>query len=257
MQYPKLGTMNSGALIVTGASRGIGAAIARLAAQHGFDVAVNFSRDESAANEVVRTITEAGGRAVSICADVAREKEVIRLFDTAERELGRLAALVNNAGITGGFARVETLDAEALSQVLAVNVAGTILCSREAVRRMSVRHGGKGGVIVNISSLAARTGGAGEWVHYAATKGAVNTFTIGLAREVANEGIRVNAVAPGLIETDLHAANGAPDRLERLSPTVPMQRPGTAEEVAQGVLWLLSPAASYTTGTILEIGGGR
>ena len=251
------GTMNSGVLIVTGASRGIGAAIARLAARHGFDVAVNFSRDESAANEVVRTITEAGGRALSICADVAREKEVIGLFDTAERELGRLAALVNNAGITGGFARVEALGAEALSQVLAVNVAGTILCSREAVRRMSVRHGGKGGVIVNISSLAARTGGAGEWVHYAATKGAVNTFTIGLAREVANEGIRVNAVAPGLIETDLHAANGAADRLERLSPTVPMQRPGTAEEVAQGVLWLLSPAASYATGTILEIGGGR
>ena len=249
--------MNSGVLIVTGASRGIGAAIASLAARHGFEVAVNFSRDEIAANEVVRTITEAGGRAVSICADVAREEEVIRLFETAERKLGRLAALVNNAGITGGFTRVEALDAEALGQVLAVNVAGTILCSREAVRRMSICHGGKGGVIVNISSLAARTGGAGEWVHYAATKGAVNTFTIGLAREVANEGIRVNAVAPGLIETDLHAANGAPDRLERLSPTVPMQRPGTAEEVAQGVLWLLSPAASYTTGTILEVGGGR
>jgi NAD(P)-dependent dehydrogenase (short-subunit alcohol dehydrogenase family) len=249
--------MSSGVLIVTGASRGIGAAIARLAARHGFEVAVNFSRDEIAANEVVRTIIEAGGRAVSICADVAREKEVIRLFETAERKLGRLAALVNNAGITGGFTRVEAIDAEALGQVLAVNVAGTILCSREAVRRMSICHGGKGGVIVNISSLAARTGGAGEWVHYAATKGAVNTFTIGLAREVANEGIRVNAVAPGLIETDLHAANGAPDRLERLSPTVPMQRPGTTEEVAQGVLWLLSPAASYTTGTILEIGGGR
>jgi NAD(P)-dependent dehydrogenase (short-subunit alcohol dehydrogenase family) len=249
--------MNSGVLIVTGASRGIGAAIACLAARHGFEVAVNFSRDESAANEVVRTITEAGGRAASICADVAHEQEVIRLFETAERKLGRLAALVNNAGITGGFARVEVLDAEALGQVLAVNVAGTILCSREAVRRMSIRHGGKGGAIVNISSLAARTGGAGEWVHYAATKGAVNTFTIGLAREVANEGIRVNAVAPGLIETDLHAANGAPDRLERLSPAVPMQRPGTAEEVAQGVLWLLSPAASYTTGAILEIGGGR
>jgi NAD(P)-dependent dehydrogenase (short-subunit alcohol dehydrogenase family) len=249
--------MNSGVLIVTGASRGIGAAIARLTALHGFEVAVNFSRDESGANEVVRTITEAGGRAVSICANVAREQEVIRLFETAERKLGRLTALVNSAGITGGFARVEALGGEALGQVLAVNVAGTILCSREAIRRMSVGRGGKGGAIVNISSLAARTGGAGEWVHYAATKGAVNTFTIGLAREVANEGIRVNAVAPGLIETDLHAANGAPDRLERLSPTVPMQRPGTAEEVAQGVLWLLSPAASYTTGAILEIGGGR
>src|SRR5215469_14240875 len=167
--------MNSGVLIVTGASRGIGAAIARLAARHGFDVVVNFSRNESAANEVVRTIAEAGGRAVSICADVAREHEVIQLFETAERKLGRLAALVNNAGITGGFARVEALGAEALGQVLAVNVAGTILCSREAVRRMSIGRGGKGGVIVNISSLAARTGGAGEWVHYAATKGAVNT----------------------------------------------------------------------------------
>jgi NAD(P)-dependent dehydrogenase (short-subunit alcohol dehydrogenase family) len=249
--------MKSGVLIVTGASRGIGAAIARLAARNGFDIAINFRRDESAAKEVVRAITEAGGRAMSIRADVAREKEVMRLFDTTERELGRVDALVNNAGITGGFARAEAVRAQALNQVLAVNVAGTILCSREAVRRMSIRHGGKGGVIVNISSLAARTGGAGEWVHYAATKGAVNTFTIGLAREVASEGIRVNAVAPGLIETDLHAVNGAPDRLERLSPTIPMQRAGTAEEVAQGVLWLLSSAASYTTGTILEIGGGR
>ena len=249
--------MSARVLIVTGASRGIGAAIARLTARHGFQVAVNFSGNKAAAQEVVRTITEAGGRAVAICADVAREKEVMRLFDTTERELGRVDALVNNAGITGGFARVEALRAEALNQVLAVNVVGTILCSREGVRRMSTRHGGKGGVIVNISSLAARTGGAGEWVHYAATKGAVNSFTIGLAREVANEGIRVNAVAPGLIETDLHAANGAPDRLERLSPTIPMRRAGTAEEVAEGVLWLLSPAASYTTGAILEIGGGR
>lgn len=249
--------MNARVLIVTGASRGIGAAIARLTARHGFRVAVNFSGNKSAAQEVVRTIIEAGGQAMPIRADVAREKEVMRLFDTTERELGRVDALVNNAGVTGGFARVEALQAKALNQVLAVNVAGTILCSREGVRRMSTRHGGKGGAIVNISSLAARTGGAGEWVHYAATKGAVNAFTIGLAREVANEGIRVNAVAPGLIETDLHAANGAPDRLERLSPTIPMRRAGTAEEVAEGVLWLLSPAASYTTGAILEIGGGR
>jgi NAD(P)-dependent dehydrogenase (short-subunit alcohol dehydrogenase family) len=164
---------------------------------------------------------------------------------------------VNNAGVTGGFACVEALHAEAVAKVLAVNIAGTILCSREAVRRMSVRHGGMGGSIVNISSLAARIGGAGEWVHYAASKGAVDSFTVGLAREVANEGIRVNAVAPGLIETDLHSANGAPDRLNRLAPSIPMRRPGTPFEVAEGVLWLLSSAASYTTGTILEIGGGR
>lgn len=164
---------------------------------------------------------------------------------------------MNNAGVTGGFACVEALHAEAVAKVLAVNIAGTILCSREAVRRMSVRHGGMGGSIVNISSLAARIGGAGEWVHYAASKGAVDSFTVGLAREVANEGIRVNAVAPGLIETDLHSANGAPDRLNRLAPSIPMRRPGTPFEVAEGVLWLLSSAASYTTGTILEIGGGR
>ena len=164
---------------------------------------------------------------------------------------------MNNAGITGGFSRVEAITAAALADVLAVNVAGTILCAREAVKRMSSRHGGQGGAIVNISSLVARTGGAEEWVHYAASKGAVNSFTIGLAREVANEGIRVNAVAPGLIDTDLHAANGAPDRPQRMSPTIPMKRPGTADEVAAGVLWLLSEAASYVTGTILEIGGGR
>jgi NAD(P)-dependent dehydrogenase (short-subunit alcohol dehydrogenase family) len=165
--------------------------------------------------------------------------------------------LVNNAGVTGGFSRVETLKADDLVEVLIANIAGTILCAREAVKRMSTRHGGSGGAIVNISSLAARTGSAGEWVHYAASKGAVDTFTIGLAREVAAEGIRVNAVAPGLIATELHASNGAPDRLERLSPTIPMGRPGSPFEVAEGVLWLLSDAASYTTGTILEIGGGR
>ncbi|HVA92338.1 MAG TPA: SDR family oxidoreductase, partial [Chloroflexota bacterium] len=171
--------------------------------------------------------------------------------------LGPVVGLVNNAGVTGGFAQVDAVTVDVLTRVFAVNVIGTILCAREAVRRMARRHGGAGGAIVNITSLAARTGGAGEWVHYAASKGAVASFTIGLAREVAGDGIRVNAVAPGLIETDLHAENGAPDRPERMSPTIPMQRPGTAREVAEGVLWLLSPAASYTTGTILEIGGGR
>jgi NAD(P)-dependent dehydrogenase (short-subunit alcohol dehydrogenase family) len=164
---------------------------------------------------------------------------------------------VNNAGVTGGFARVEAVTAQALAEVFAVNVTGAILCAREAVRRMSTRLGGTGGAIVNISSRAAHTGSAGEWVHYAASKGAVDTFTIGLAREVATEGIRVNAVAPGLIETEIHAANGQPDRLKRLAPTIPMGRAGTAEEVAESVLWLLSPAASYTTGAILTVGGGR
>jgi NAD(P)-dependent dehydrogenase (short-subunit alcohol dehydrogenase family) len=242
-----------GTLIVTGASRGIGAAIARLAGARGYAVAVNFAKDREGAEAVAREI----GNAVAIQADVAVEQDVIRLFETAERELGAIAGLVNNAGITAGFSRVQEVDAEAIEEMLRINVLGTMLCSREAVRRMSTRHGGSGGAIVNISSLAARTGGAGEWVHYAASKGAIDTFTIGLAREVAAEGIRVNAVAPGLIETGLHAANGEPDRLKRLAPTVPMQRAGTPEEVAEGVLWLLSPAASYTTGSIMEIGGGR
>ncbi len=244
-------------VIVTGASRGIGAAVAKLLGAHGYAVAVNFARNEKAAHDVVRAIVYAGGRAVAIQGDVARETDVLRLFLTAERELGPLTGLVNNAGITGGFARADSVTVEALTRVFAVNAIGTILCAREAVRRMSRKHGGAGGSIVNITSLVTRTGGSGEWVHYAASKGAVATFTIGLAREVAAEGIRVNAVAPGLIETDLHADNGAPDRPERMSPTIPMQRAGTPREVAEGVLWLLSPAASYTTGTILEIGGGR
>jgi NAD(P)-dependent dehydrogenase (short-subunit alcohol dehydrogenase family) len=245
------------AAIVTGASRGIGAAIAKLLGANGYSIAVNFASDRAAAERVVDHVIGAGSRAIAIQGDVSREADVLRLFETAERELGPVRALVNNAAITGGFARVDQIDAGSLARMLAVNVAGTILCSREAVRRMSTRNGGQGGAIVNISSLAARTGGSGEWVHYAASKGAVNSFTIGLAREVANEGIRVNAVAPGLVDTELHAANGEPGRLERLRPTIPMQRPGTPDEIAQGVLWLLSDAAAYVTGTILEIGGGR
>jgi NAD(P)-dependent dehydrogenase (short-subunit alcohol dehydrogenase family) len=220
-------------------------------------VAVNFRCHEAAARAVVEEIRSSGGSAVAIRGDVALEADIIRLFQDAEQELGPIYGLVNNAGVTGGFSRVEMLEAVSLSQVLSANIAGTILCSREAVKRMSKRRGGQGGVIVNISSLAARTGGAGEWVHYAASKGAVDTFTIGLAREVAAEGIRVNAVAPGLIATEIHAANGSPDRLEKLSPSIPLGRPGSPTEVAEGVLWLLSDAASYTTGTILEIGGGR
>jgi len=247
----------NGAIIVTGASRGIGAAVAKLAAARGFSVAVTFSTGETEAGAVAKEIIAAGGRAYAIQADVAREEDVIRLFETSEFELGPIKALVNNAAITGGFSRVDSVSAKTLEQVLAVNVTGAFLCAREAVRRMSTRHGGTGGAIVNISSRAAQIGSAGEWVHYAASKGAIDSFTIGLAREVATEGIRVNAVAPGLIETGLHAANGAPDRLNRLTPSIPMQRPGTALEVAEAVLWLLSPAASYTTGAILEVGGGR
>jgi len=246
-----------GTLIVTGASRGIGAAIATLAGEHGYAVAVNFATGATEAKKVVEEILAGGGRAVAIQADVSHEQDILRLFETAERELGPITALVNNAGITGGFARVEEVSSAAIARVLAVNVSGTILCSREAVRRMSTRRGGRGGAIVNISSRAAHTGAAGEWVHYAASKGAIDSFTIGLAREVATEGIRVNAVAPGLVDTGLHAANGEPGRLQRLMGTVPMARPGTPREVAEGVIWLLSPAASFTTGAILEIGGGR
>jgi NAD(P)-dependent dehydrogenase (short-subunit alcohol dehydrogenase family) len=246
-----------GTLIVTGASRGIGAAIAKLAGGRGFGVAVNFSTGEAEAAVIAEQIASAGGHACTIQADVAREEDVIRLFEIAETKLGPIKALVNNAAITGGFARVESVSEKTLAQVLAVNVTGAFLCAREAVRRMSTRRGGTGGAIVNISSRAAQIGSAGEWVHYAASKGAVDSFTIGLAREVATEGIRVNAVAPGLIDTGLHAANGAPDRLNRLTSSIPMQRPGTPLEVAEAVLWLLSPAASYTTGAILEVGGGR
>ncbi len=246
-----------GTLIVTGASRGIGAAVARLCGGRGYAVAVNFHTGGSEAKTLVNEIVGAGGKATAIGADVALEDDVLRMFQTAERELGPITALVSNAGITGGFARVEGVSASALQRVFTVNVVGAILCAREAVKRMSTKNGGSGGAIVNISSRAAHTGAAGEWVHYAATKGAIDSFTIGLAREVATEGIRVNAVAPGLTETGLHAANGEPRRLERLMPSIPMQRPGQPAEIAEAVLWLLSPAASYVTGAILNVGGGR
>ncbi|HEY2544573.1 MAG TPA: SDR family oxidoreductase [Candidatus Acidoferrum sp.] len=249
--------VSQGTLIVTGAGRGIGAAVAKMAGARGFPVAVDYTRNAQAAADVVRSIVSSGGRAAAIQADISREQEILRLFESAEKELGPIAALVNNAAITGGFERIEAVTSATLIEVFAVNVIGAMLSAREAVKRMSTSNGGRGGAIVNISSRAAQIGGAGEWVHYAASKGALDTFTIGLAREVATEGIRVNAVAPGHVLTELHANSGDPERMTRLAPTIPMRRAGNPEEIAEAVLWLLSPAASYTTGAILPVGGGR
>jgi len=251
------GGADRGTLIVTGGSRGIGAAVALLAARRGYAVALTYSTDASGAEAVVSEIERAGGVARAFAADVSRERDVGALFDAVLAAFGPLAGLVNNAGITGGSARVRDLQAETLERVFAVNVAGAFFCAREAVRRLSRAGGGRGGTIVNISSIAARLGGGGEWVHYAASKGAIDTFTRGLAVEVADEGIRVNAVAPGLIETGIHATSAIPDRLARLAPSVPMRRAGTPGEVAETVLWLLSDAASYVTGAIIDVGGGR
>lgn len=247
----------AGTLIVTGGSRGIGAAVARMAGSRGYAVAVNYASDAASAASVVDAIVGAGGRATAIQADVGREDDIVRLFTQAESELGPLTALVNNAGITGGITRLDSVSAAMLANVWAINLSGSLLCAREAVRRMSTKHGGSGGAIVNLSSLAARLGGSGEFVHYGASKGAIDSFTIGLSREVAAEGIRVNAVSPGLIATELHAAAGDAGRLERLAGSVPMQRVGSAEEVAEAILWLLSPAASYVTGSNVVVGGGR
>lgn len=247
----------SNVLIVTGASRGIGAATALQAGRAGFRVCVNYFNHGEKAQAVVDEIVGRGGSAIAVKADVSREADVLRLFETAERELGAITALVNNAGVTGGFALTRDVTAEQIHTAFNVNVVGCILCTREAIRRMARSSGGRGGTIVNISSTAARTGGSHEWVHYAATKGAIDTFTRGAAREVADDGVRINAVAPGLVYTDLHADNGRPDRPEKLRGTIPMQRLGTPEEVARAIVWLLSDEATYVAGSVLEVSGGR
>lgn len=244
-------------LLVTGASRGIGAATALLAARKGYAVAVNYASNADAAAHVVRAIAGAGGRAIAVQADVADEAQVLRMFAEVDAKLGRLTALVNNAGVVDATQRVEDMSVARLRRMFDINVIGSIVCAREAVRRMSRRHGGRGGAIVNVSSAAARLGAPGQYVDYAAAKGAIDTFTLGLAKEVAADGIRVNAVRPGLIETEIHASGGLPDRVRDLAHQVPMQRGGTADEVAQAIVWLLSPEASYTTMSLVDVSGGR
>jgi len=239
-------------MLVTGAGRGIGAATARLAVQRGYKVCVNYLRDRAAAEKLANEIG-----ALAVPADVSSEADVVRLFKTVDDKLGRLTALVNNAGIVDVRSRVENMSIERLRRMFAVNVIGSFLCAREAIKRMSKRHGGAGGVIVNLSSAAARLGSPGDYVDYASAKGAIDTFTIGLAKEVAADGIRVNAVRPGVIRTEIHATSGDPGRLERIGATAPLARPGEPEEVAQAVLWVASDEASYTTGAIVDVTGGR
>ena len=244
-------------LLVTGGGRGIGAATARLAASHGWAVAVNYTANSLAADEVVRGIRELGGTAITVQADVADEAQVLAMFQKIDAKLGRLNGLVNNAGVVDVSARVDEMSVARWRRMFDINVIGSMLCAREAVRRMSTKHGGEGGAIVNVSSAASRLGSPGQYVDYAAAKGAIDAFTMGLAKEVAAEGIRVNAVRPGLIETDIHASGGLPTRVRDLQHLVPMQRGGTADEVAQAIVWLLSSAASYTTMSLLDVSGGR
>ena len=249
--------MSDKVLLVTGGSRGIGAATARLAAGAGWAVAVNYAANSLAADEVVRAIRADGGRAMAVQADVADEAQVLKMYEHVDAKLGRLTGLVNNAGVVDRAQRVEDMSVARWRRMFDINVIGSFLCARQAVRRMSTKHGGSGGAIVNLSSAAARLGSPNEYVDYAAAKSAIDAFTIGLAKEVAGDGIRVNAVRPGLIDTEIHASGGRPDRVEALKHQVPMQRGGTAEEVAQTILWLLSDAASYTTMSLVEVSGAR
>ncbi len=244
-------------VLITGGGRGIGAATALLAAQRGYAVAVNYTANSLAADEVVRQIRAGGGRAMAVRADVADEAQDLAMFEQVDAKLGRLTALVNSAGVVDTAQRVDEQSLARWRRMFEINVFGTMLCAREAVRRMSTRHGGTGGAIVNVSSVASVLGAATQYVDYAAAKGAVDVFTLGLAREVAAEGIRVNAVRPGIIDTEIHASGGQPGRAQRLAPQIPMQRPGTAQEIAHAILWLLSDEASYATGSILDVTGGR
>lgn len=244
-------------VLITGASRGIGAATALLAAQKGFAVAVNYAHNSLAADEVVRQIRADGGTAMAVQADVAQEVQVLAMFQRIDAKLGALAGLVNNAGVVDVACRVDAMTVERLQRMFTTNIISSFVCAREAVKRMSTRHGGAGGSIVNLSSAAARIGSPGQYVDYAASKGAIDTFTLGLAKEVAAEGIRVNGVRPGIIDTDIHASGGDPERAARMAAQLPMQRAGTALEVAQAIVWLLGPEASYTNGALLDVTGGR
>jgi NAD(P)-dependent dehydrogenase (short-subunit alcohol dehydrogenase family) len=244
-------------MIVTGGGRGIGAATARLGAERGYAVCINFLRDASAAENLVATIKSAGGKAIAVAGDVSAEADVLRIFAETDRNLGRVTALVNNAGIVDRTARVEQMTPERLARMFAVNITGSFLCAREAISRMSTRHGGPGGAIVNISSIAAKLGGAGEYVDYAASKGAIDSFTIGLSKEAGPDGIRVNAVRPGIIRTEIHSLSSDSSRVERIGAMAPLQRPGEPEEVARAILWLLSDEASYLTGALVDVSGGR
>ena len=248
--------MTDKVVIITGGSRGIGRAAALAAAARGFRVVVGYASNQKAADEVVDQIQAKNGKAIAVRCDVGVEADIMALFKAADA-FGTLGALVNNAGIVGATARVDQMSAERIQRIMTVNITGSILCAREAVKRMSTRHGGKGGVIVNLSSVAAKLGSPNTYVDYAASKGAIDSFTVGLGQEVAAEGIRVAAIRPGLIDTEIHASGGEPDRAHRLAPTVPMKRIGTAGEIANAILWLISDEASYVTGAILDVSGGR